>query len=150
MFNLQVGIECDGAKGAAVPQMVISGIEDFQKKITEEVKQELQELMKRTWLDIIQQFPKKTGNTSDGFKFNILGPMSFEIAVEGEQAVMVYNFIEFGTKAHGPKTAPFLAWKGDDGKWIRAKWVRGIKAHHIVRFALEKLSSEIDGMEGVT
>ena len=38
------------------------------------------------------------------------------------------GFLYYGTRAHGPVTAPYLVFKTRDGRTIRTKWVRGITA----------------------
>lgn len=58
---------------------------------------------------------------------------SISFQVDREKAIVGTNlkyapFLEFGTKAHGPKTKPFLVFKTKDGRWIRTKWVKGITA----------------------
>lgn len=39
------------------------------------------------------------------------------------------KFVEFGTKAHGPKRAKFLRFMGRNGRFVFARRVRGIKPY---------------------
>ena len=74
--------------------------------------------------------PHRTGSLQRG----IIGEVS---GLEGiVQATEKYSeWIEFGTGIYGPegrpitpKNKPILAWRGEDGRWRRAKQVKGMKA----------------------
>lgn len=75
--------------------------------------------------------PVKTGNLR----------RSITYAVEGSKGIVGTNvsyapFLEFGTKGHGPKSAPFLSFE-IDGKRINTKWVRGIEPRFFFKRAIE-------------
>lgn len=143
---MPTGITCEGESGSAVVDVVISGIHNYQQKVTQITAEELAGLMQRTWADIQTNFPKQTGATAAAIKLNQLGPTSWEIAVEGRQYVKIFNYIEYGTVGHGPKSAKALHWVDEEGKDVFVRWVRGIPAHYVVRVALEKLSMEINNL----
>jgi HK97 gp10 family phage protein len=61
------------------------------------------------------------------------------------------GFQEFGTGIYGPKgspiypkTKPFLAWKGKDGQWRRARSVKGVQPRLFLTGALGYLKRNIN------
>lgn len=97
-----------------------------------------------------RETPKRfTGQTRRSWSASRIVPMVWIV----ENTSKVMRFLEFGTKAHGPKRAKALfipldrrtAMAGPDGvmnaspedrqryNFIFRKWVAGIKAHRIVR-----------------
>jgi hypothetical protein len=76
----------------------------------------------------------KTGYYLDAHKFssgrvNRLGKSTFTMEF-GNDAYYA-GFLEEGTRAHGPKHAKYLVWRGGKGELIFAKWVRGIKPYRV-------------------
>jgi HK97 gp10 family phage protein len=66
---------------------------------------------------------------------------SITYSVSGEKAIVGTNlkyapYLEFGTRAHGPKTAPFLVFQIGT-QWIRTKRVRGIVGRGFFKRAIE-------------
>lgn len=82
----------------------------------------------------------KTGYYLDAHKFsynriNRRGASTFTMEF-GNDAYYA-GFLEEGTKAHSPKHAKFLVWRGGKGELIFAKWVRGIQPYRVWGKALD-------------
>lgn len=54
------------------------------------------------------------------------------------------RFIEDGTRAHGPKHAKYLVWRGNKGQLIFAKWVRGLRPYKVGTRAINASSDGAD------
>ena len=145
MFDdFEFEIEVDGYKGPSAMNHVISAIGDFTLEFNDATIKELEAEIEQTFEDIINNFPKKTGKIIKDIHFENHGNGHLEIWTDNK----VVMYIEYGTQGHGPKTAPFLVFKTDDGNWIRTKWVRGIDGHYMIKNALMRLSGRIEQIGG--
>ena len=52
--------------------------------------------------------------------------------------------LEFGRKAFGPKTKPYLVFKIGD-QWISTKWVKEAPAQHILEYGMKNAMPAIEG-----
>lgn len=60
-----------------------------------------------------------------------------------ETTVPYARYQEFGTRAHGPVTKPFLVFKTKDGQWVRTKKVKGIQPVRMFKRGVEASSQAI-------
>lgn len=81
-----------------------------------------------------------TGKMRDTIRVASPSPLKREIY----SAVSYYHFQEFGTKAHGPRTASVMAFRPKgSGTYVFAKWVRGVKPGNFMKKALEETRRQI-------
>ena len=148
MFEMSWDINCDGRKGDAAINHVIHGINGFQLEVKQKTIEELGVLIYETYRDILARFPisksshSDEGHAIDHIHFEDFGGGHFEIWIDDLRIL----WLEYGTQGHGPKTAPLLVFKADDGKIVRTKWVKGIKAHYIINLALNRLRQQVRAM----
>ena len=149
MFDFTMTATSGTAEGQQVAPKIISGIHGLQLKIGAIVDDELRRVIYQAFMDIYSNFPTKTGATVENLKFEELGNGHYRVVAypnvdkETGKSFNVIMAIEYGTRAHGPVTANALRFIGDDGEVVYTKWVRGIPAHYIVRFAIERMKKEI-------
>lgn len=115
------------------------------KEVKDAVHKAAKQAMKDTVIDIandaVKNSRKKHGNNARSITYEV-GPGG-EVAKE-EISGAVYStsgyggYLETGTRAHGPKTKPFLVWEDDSGDLIFAKHVRGIPPMPYFKPALDR------------
>ena len=141
--DFEFSIECDGFKDKMATDHLIHAIGGITLKFNDSMIKELEDEMSQTIVDIVDNFPKKSGATVKDIHLENHGDGWLEIWTDNK----VVMWIEWGTEGHGPKTAPYLVFKLDDGTIIRTKWVRGIKPHYVIKKALMRLSGRIQAMQ---
>lgn len=75
-----------------------------------------------------ERTPVRTGKLRDSIRWWV---QPGEAIVE--TTVPYAKFLEFGTRAHGPKTKKALRFKDSGGKWVYAKWVKGIQPRNMFK-----------------
>jgi hypothetical protein len=73
-------------------------------------------------------FKRRTGNLQNSTEHRILRTKSGSIIRLANKAKYA-RFVEFGTKAHGPRRARFMRFVGRNGGIVFARRVRGIKPY---------------------
>jgi len=103
----------------------------FRRKFPKEADKSVSNTVDQGIKILEKTTPKDTGATAKKWRKRKIRNGLWEIFNLNEN---IANWLEFGTKGHGPKTAPFLVFKpkGLD-HLIRTKFVKGIKAVHMVR-----------------
>lgn len=59
------------------------------------------------------------------------------------------KYQEFGTRGHGPVRARVLAWQGRNGKWIIARYVRGVTAKKFLQKGLMEVKNNINSIQSL-
>lgn len=144
MFDMFMNMTVDGKQGGEGVNVIIHGLGGLQLKITNAIARDVEHVMRQGMADIIANFPKKTGATASHIVFEQPGPMVMSVVVVGKPWTNIYQWIDYGTKGHGPKHAKALHWVDDAGNDVFARYVRGIPARYITKRAFERMSSEID------
>ena len=98
-------------------------IEAFNAKFPGVLNQVVLDVTTKTQENIMKATPVATGNLRRNWKIRKIADCVYDLYNEVKYAL----WIEDGTKAHGPKTAPYLHFK-IGSQWIRTKKVAGIKA----------------------
>ena len=125
---------------------VVNGFKKAEKHANKFLKKKVDKLADNTLRRLKSATPKgHTGNTRDAWVIDRRhSDLGFNFEIRNESIIM--KFLEFGTKAHGPKTKKLLyvpISKSAQGgykkglKWgtdyVMTKKVRGIKAHGIIK-----------------
>jgi len=128
----------------------VDGIVETQRKLLvkyyqkiDEYKAWLNDVMERTMYEIKNEIPGGgTGQTADSIYMRTLesGQLAGTILILTNSLVIFY--LNFGTEAHGPKTAKALHWK-HNGKDIFARWVSGVQPHGMIDRAAGSLRAEL-------
>ena len=98
----------------------------------------------RMWVGKAQGLTKLLGLIKTGYYLDAHKYSSGRVEKRGKSWIGYFGndahyagYLEEGTRAHGPIHAKYLVWRGDMGKLIFAKWVRGIKPYRIWGKTLE-------------
>lgn len=59
------------------------------------------------------------------------------------------KYQEFGTRGHGPVRARVLAWQGRNGKWIIARYVRGVTAKKFLQKGLMEVKNSLSSIQNL-
>lgn len=96
---------------------------------------------------IVNSAPRDEGEFQKGFSYKVrkTGPTAGELRITWtprNRPEKLLDWIVFGTGIYGPLRkpivpvrAPFLQWRGKDGKYHRAKSVRGMRRRNFLRTA---------------
>lgn len=91
--------------------------------------------------------PRDEGKFQEGFKYSVkkTGPNLGELRVQWQPKGRPENLLDwivYGTGIYGPRKkpikpvkAPFLQWQSKDGRWHRAKSVRGMRKRNFLATA---------------
>lgn len=123
----------------------INGLTSFKRAIRDAPKvysKQLQSALRKSGLLIQTKArlyaPVRTGALRRSISYE-LRPKRLVIGSPLEYA----QYQDQGTAAHGPKSSPFMVFKVG-GKWVKTKWVKGVKAKHYFGRALRESRRTVD------
>jgi|26BtaG_2_1085354.scaffolds.fasta_scaffold02272_8 hypothetical protein len=126
----------------------------FEVRGVEEVKSKLIKVKKESFEKWKQQITQRMEEMSEqiNMEYGSLGEGSLSEAtfvtvlpnaIQLHTDNMVVIYLEWGTQAHGPKTAQFLHFF-IDGVEIFTKWVQGVQPHEIIQRATDRFKQDLE------